>query len=63
MTYVYSGIMEMMAIYGKLSLPLGEFMFVVLFVFIPYSKLTNHFNSTSTLNAMTAGDNSQQSLA
>ena len=44
---------------GKLSLPLGEFMFVVLFMFIPYSKLMNRFISTSTLNAMTPGDDSQ----
>ena len=27
--------------YGKISLPLDEFMFVVLFMYIPCSKLTN----------------------
>ena len=42
---------------GKLSLPLGEFMFAVLFMFIPCSKLTNCF--ISTLRTMIIGEDSQ----
>ena len=46
--------------YIKLSLRLGEFMFVVFFMFIPSSKLINYFISMKhvKLRAMTAGEDS-----
>ena len=41
---------------SKSLLLLGEFMFAVLFMFIPCSKVTDCFISTSMLSAMTAGE-------